>query len=145
MVSTFAGSGIEGFDNGPDTMATFNFPRGCVIDYDDHRLYVVDYNNHAVRIVHLSEITGVNNDILKTSFEIFPNPAGKEIRIKAEVNHTNLVIRIFNLNGETVKVEDSISVFPVNLDISDLDTGMYYVGLINNGIPLGMKKLIIIK
>ncbi|MBM3436387.1 MAG: hypothetical protein FJY07_09265, partial [Bacteroidetes bacterium] len=42
IVSTFAGSGETGFENGPDSLATFNFPRGCTMDYNLHRLYVVE-------------------------------------------------------------------------------------------------------
>jgi len=144
MVSTFAGSGETGFENGPDSTATFDFPRGCVIDYDDHRLYVVDYNNHAIRIVHLSEITGLNPNEFEFNFEIFPNPATHEIHITGTIPKSNIIIYIFSPSGDTIKVFDKGIDLPVNLNVSSLESGVYYVKLVSNGIPLKTEKVIIL-
>ncbi len=56
-----AGTGAKGYsgDGGPPLMATFNGPKGLVID-DQQRLLVVDTENHAVRRVDL------NNDTVET-------------------------------------------------------------------------------
>ena len=127
---------------GPDSIATFNFPRGCVIDYDDHRLYVVDYNNHAVRIIHLSEITGMNSGKSLFDFEISPNPAGDEFWIYYDSSRRDMTIHIFNQMGKPVKEIDHVSSFPARIDISDLEAGIYYIALVSNGIPTGTKKII---
>jgi len=47
-VTTFAGSGLQGFANGPDTSATFNFPQGIAIDAADN-LYIGDSGNELIR------------------------------------------------------------------------------------------------
>jgi streptogramin lyase len=47
MVSTFAGTGIVGMANGPDT-ATFNLPLGVAVDGSGN-LYVADYGNDVIR------------------------------------------------------------------------------------------------
>ena len=48
VVSTFAGSGIRGFKNGPGATAQFNFPFGMAIDTQDN-IYVADTENHLIR------------------------------------------------------------------------------------------------
>jgi hypothetical protein len=143
MVSTFAGSGATGFENGPDTLATFDFPRGCVMDYNAHRLYVVDYNNHAVRIIHLSEITGLNIGKIEDDFRVFPNPAKDEIHIAGMVQQSNPDIRIYNASGQLVYEQCGINKLTTVLDISQLDNGVYSVTLFNGKVFMGLKKLIV--
>jgi hypothetical protein len=145
MVSTFAGSGATGFENGPDTLATFDFPRGCVMDYDAHRLYVVDYNNHAIRIIHLSEITGLNIGKIEDGFSVFPNPAKTEIQITGMDQQSNPVIMIYNASGQLVKEELGPKELPVMLNISDLEVGIYYVGIFSNKLFLGVEKLVVMR
>jgi len=48
VVSTFAGTGAEGSDNGNGDAATFNFPRGIAIDANDN-LYITDVFNNKIR------------------------------------------------------------------------------------------------
>lgn len=145
LVSTFAGSGFEGFEDGPDSLATFNFPRGCVMDTENHRLYVVDYNNHAVRIIHLSEITLANENYGPGGFDIYPNPARKEIYISGQKMNSELILRIFNMSGKIVKEFKGKFDFPLALDISNLDAGIYYLSLVRAGNPVGVKKLIVME
>ena len=145
MVETLAGSGETGFENGPDTIATFDFPRGCVIDYDDHRLYVVDYNNHAVRIIHLSEITSSNEIYNVNSFRIYPNPARNEIYISGKKMKSELTLRIYNMSGKIVKEFKGLSGFPQSVDIANLDAGIYYLSLESGVQPMGVKKLIVLE
>ena len=47
MVSTFAGSGLQGPTDGLSTVASFNSPQGITIDASG-TLYVVDFNNNTV-------------------------------------------------------------------------------------------------
>jgi sugar lactone lactonase YvrE len=48
VVSTFAGTGVAGFDNGPGNVATFKSPQGLATDSADN-VYVADASNHAIR------------------------------------------------------------------------------------------------
>jgi DNA-binding beta-propeller fold protein YncE len=48
QVTTFAGSGEEGYANGIGTEAEFNWPEGLAFDRAGN-LYVTDYDNHRVR------------------------------------------------------------------------------------------------
>lgn len=48
-ITTIAGTGSSGSANGTGTAATFNGPRGIVIDSSDTNLYIVDTANHGIR------------------------------------------------------------------------------------------------
>ena len=50
MVTTFAGSGSSGSDDGTGTAASFERPRGVAFDGDGN-LYVADTNNRTIRKV----------------------------------------------------------------------------------------------
>ena len=47
-VSTLTGSGSQGFVDGPDTGAQFDYPKGVAVDCDGD-IIVTDYGNHRVR------------------------------------------------------------------------------------------------
>jgi len=103
MVSTFAGSGEEGFEDGPDTLATFDFPRGSVYDYALNRLYVVDYNNHAIRIIHIHPGIGINEIEMIDQIQLFPNPFEQNITIKYVLQEPGKVqIRILDQLGKQI-------------------------------------------
>lgn len=143
MVTTFAGSGETGFENGADSLATFNFPRGCVMDYDLHRLYVVDYNNHAVRIIHVSEITGIENKVTNQEFSIFPNPASKMVQLKVLSDQADLTVQFFDACGKKVTKDASLNQSPFLIDISDLKPGVYFIKLFINQEFVKINKLLI--
>jgi hypothetical protein len=47
-VSTVAGSGIEGYVDGPGASAQFSFPQGVAVDGEGN-IFIVDWGNHLVR------------------------------------------------------------------------------------------------
>jgi len=49
VVSTLAGSGIKGFQDGAASSARFNFPRGIAVD--GAKVYVADTENHRIRMI----------------------------------------------------------------------------------------------
>lgn len=59
VVSTFAGSGIIGFLDGPGTTARFNSPYGITVDATGN-VYVADQSNHRIRkITPAGEVTTI--------------------------------------------------------------------------------------
>ena len=55
MVSTLAGSGAKGSQDGPGTSATFNFPYGIAVDVAGN-VYVADASNNTVRKITVAGI-----------------------------------------------------------------------------------------
>jgi sugar lactone lactonase YvrE len=53
-VTTLAGTGKAGFNEGPANGAMFNTPYGVALDASERVLYVADYLNHAIRRIELS-------------------------------------------------------------------------------------------
>src|SRR5688572_2631867 len=50
MVTTVAGNGTSGFQDGVGSLASFNHPAAMVVD-DAGNLYVSDHQNHSIRKV----------------------------------------------------------------------------------------------
>jgi hypothetical protein len=57
VVSTLAGTGQEGYADGPANVARFNAPYGVSLDPGERTLYVADFLNHAIRKIDLSSGT----------------------------------------------------------------------------------------
>lgn len=144
MVSTFAGSGDTGFENGPDSLATFNFPRGCVMDDNLHRLYVVDYNNHAIRIIHLSTSTGTGNLFQITDdFLIFPNPSNGNINLDVPWDNLSYSIFMKDQSGKIVLLKNHVSSAITELNLDHLKPGCYYLSVQRDQGSTSTRKLII--
>jgi len=52
MVTTFAGAGKEGFENGERLAARFSQPVGVVFDPKTGQIFVSDRNNHCIRVIY---------------------------------------------------------------------------------------------
>lgn len=53
VVTTFAGSGIDGFSDGNSSTAQFSRPWGCIVD-NQNRIYVADVGNERIRRISTS-------------------------------------------------------------------------------------------
>ena len=72
---------------------------------------------------------GENSDI--NSFNLYPNPVENELNIenlKKDVNK----IEIFTITGKKVKMVENISSAKIKLNISDLQSGLYFITLHSN-------------
>jgi hypothetical protein len=105
-VTTFAGTGEAGFEDGVDSLATFDFPRGSVFDYETNRLYIVDFNNHAIRTIHIEDdITEIAELPLELSLAAYPNPFGQSATIAYQLSKPGTVdIEIYDLMGRGVSL-----------------------------------------
>jgi serine/threonine-protein kinase len=72
VVSTLAGTGVAGFNNGAGNVATLDFPRGAAIDSAGN-VYVADTSNHSIRKITAA---GVVSTLAGTGVAGFDNGAG---------------------------------------------------------------------
>ncbi len=68
-VSTIAGTGEVGIQNGPAAQATFNRPTGIAVD-DDGRIYVADQDNGAIREINLDGTVNTVTSELQDPYDI---------------------------------------------------------------------------
>ncbi len=59
QVSTVAGSGLDGWVDGPAAGAQFFRPRGVAVDASGARVYVADSDNHRVRLIEGGSVSTV--------------------------------------------------------------------------------------
>ena len=145
-VTTFAGSGEAGFVNGVDSLAMFDFPRGSVRDYNLNRLYVVDYNNHAIRIIHLDSFVGKEDfEAEAENVRIFPNPSSGQFFIEFDNAELEYKIQITNLQGNVVYHQDNCINNKLELNLSDVISGIYYVIISDEEQIIAIEKIIIAK
>lgn len=143
-VTTFAGSGETGFEDGPDSLATFDFPRGTVLDIEQNRLYTVDYNNHAVRIIHLVPMVSVDEfERDENGVTVYPNPASGSVALSfREYGYcTEALLR--NQSGQLVKWMDAREKQNVILDLKGLPGGVYILEFFNDHERIALKKLVV--
>ncbi len=146
MVSTFAGSGETGFENGVDSLATFDFPRGAVFDYNLNRLYIVDHNNHAVRIIHIESGVGIIDLQKSGQGNIYPNPFIQDTNIEYELaKPVQVSISIYDQLGKQVEMivdeyqQEGKHVISWKSD--NLPGGIYYC-VLKTGVELQTMKVI---
>jgi len=84
----------------------------------------------------------------QSEFSIFPNPASKDVIIHYSLNREEFVeLKIFNLNGQLVREimshqKQSIGDYKKTFDISDLNSGVYFINLSTSGYTKTLKIII---
>ena len=126
---TYAGNGVASFINGPDSAATFNYPRGLVVsNISGKKVYVVDYNNHAIRLITSSDPTGISETIVDDDLTIFPNPSNGSFFISLNKSNDLLEqIEIFNLQGIKVYCSSLIRKKDYFFNMENYSSGIYFI------------------
>lgn len=63
----------------------------------------------------------------KDKFEVFPNPANNEVTINGLEDLNVSSLEIVNMAGATVKAYDNVNTPSFNMNIADLENGMYFI------------------
>lgn len=128
-VTTLAGTGASGYQDGPVMTATFNLPQDICYDVQGN-LYVSDDLNHVIRkLVNLNpkgveEFQAINNLI------IFPNPASDQITISQPAENDKLIktVSVFDVQGKLCKTSSAIKgEKQIIIAVGDLPQGEYIV------------------
>lgn len=98
----------------------------------------------AVSSLKSSEESTTNIEEIDThktaTLTVAPNPAQKSIKISGVELNEESVIQIYSASGKEVKKIVGIS--DTNIDISDLENGIYHLNVINNNAPVSTKFII---
>ncbi|HIP37404.1 MAG TPA: T9SS type A sorting domain-containing protein [Crocinitomix sp.] len=87
---------------------------------------------------------GLNN-LIADDFKIYPNPTNSSITIYTTPNTLIGSIKIYNHLGQVVKFRNGISSNKIQLDVNQLDNGMYYVKLLTLNNQTIIKKFVVSK
>jgi glucose/arabinose dehydrogenase len=109
------------------------------VDNNDE-LFVVEISGNIYRIIDGSIASVNDNDI--SSFQLVPNPASETVSIQLETA-TIQSIRVMSISGSVIISEDQVNSAQQQLDVSQLQAGLYLVSLqTDNGGQL-VSKLVI--
>jgi hypothetical protein len=135
VISAFAGNGTYGYvgDNGPAINAEFRGPYSLTFaPMGRGNLYIADEGNNVIRLVTMT--TGIEKLAANsTAINIYPNPASTGITISGYELSGYSQIQIKDLLGNEVITEKLEIKSPlVQVDISSLKEGIYFISVNNN-------------
>lgn len=82
----------------------------------------VDFDGYRITIGTAGEIS-----LEKDKFSVFPNPANNEVTINGLEDLNVSSLEIVNMAGATVKAYDNVNTPSFNMNIADLENGMYFI------------------
>jgi hypothetical protein len=99
-----------------------------------------DADSVSVDDVLVSGTLGVN-EVLSSSFKTFPNPVNNVVTISNSENISLSKVTITDINGRTVKSIDANNLSEIQINVSDLNAGVYFMN-INSEAGKAVKKFI---
>ena len=92
----------------------------------------VQFDNVSIKAVAVEDLLGVNtNSVVSNDFSVFPNPSKDLINVS---NNSIAIksIEITDLNGRVVKTVAALDSLNVQVNISDLSTGVYMMKILSD-------------
>lgn len=91
--------------------------------------------------VTLDTTTGVN-EIEQTTFEVYPNPAKEKITIETADHRPQTIVKLFDITGREVLIT-SLTASRTTIDVSGFAGGIYTAVLLEDGVAVGRRKIIV--
>lgn len=90
---------------------------------------------------------GVHNlQAMEAKFRFFPNPCNAQITIQiSNYQEQALVVSVYDLSGRLVKEANYSAADKIQIDVSDLENGVYTLQVFSEEKSLGVQKLLIQK
>jgi hypothetical protein len=117
---------------------------GIKLSGDNKIWYVNNKLNQVVRLDYGVVAGNSGSEIQQVFFNLFPNPATNICTIKyTAADAAQVRIVLYNIMGKEIKTmkEGNFSTIDESVDIADMPTGLYIVGLVLNGVPTTTRKL----
>lgn len=136
IISTYAGNTFAGFsgDGGPATAAELNSANGVTVN-STGTVFITDGNNSRIREVIPANTVGINSINGATgSMYVYPNPTNQTIFIKFDKGINSGTVTINDVTGKNITSQKiNTTQNTLQMDISNLANGMYFVTLENEG------------
>ena len=97
-------------------------------------------NAFAIRMV-LNNNLAIEENILKTSFSVYPNPSNGVFTVSSDEANT-YTVEVINILGEIVSVKTIEGIINETFNISNYNAGLYFVKLSNESSE-NIKKIFI--
>lgn len=127
VVTTLAGTGASGYQDGPVLTATFNLPQDICYDMQGN-LYISDDLNHVIRkLVNLNP-KGIEEFVYLNNLIIFPNPTTASFTVQNDAAAPASIISIYDIRGVLVKqIKPAFTKGNIEINIAELASGTYMV------------------
>ncbi len=90
-------------------------------------------------------ITNLNNNNLKTTINVFPNPFNPILNIEVYNKYKNAVIKVININGKIIKTfKLKFGYNKIKFSGKNLSSGIYFIAL-DNKKDFILKKVVLVK
>ncbi len=100
------------------------------------------FDNIKISATSVDNLLGSDSfDELKDGFKVFPNPANCIISVSNNENATIDKISITDVNGRIVKTENFVNISNIEVNVSDLNNGLYFMNIYSSN-GLTTKKII---
>jgi hypothetical protein len=86
---------------------------------------------------------GLNENLNKNDFSIFPNPCISSTTLNTNTNLNNASITIYNAAGQALREMKNLSGHTISLNLENLSNGIYFIRLKEENKIISIKKLII--
>ncbi len=131
----------------PDSQPNQSIPSNCTPTQDDEAVWTINLgqtlqNGTGGRIGDLSTFEKLTN---LDAFALFPNPAGESVFLKLPASEVATSVSIFNQVGILEKAFSfpKIGKEAVELDLSDVKNGVYFLKIETAGQRAVVKKLVV--
>jgi len=71
--------------------------------------------------------SGIGNSEQNKDYKVYPNPAHQYVTLEMGIEQTNVTIRVFDLTGNLIQLNELDRLTKTNLDISEFKAGMYVI------------------
>ena len=143
-VSTLAGTGSAGYQNGADSVSRFNYPRGIVANDNLDSIFVIDYNNHSMRFIWKEIVTAA--DFQKTNqpinFGMSFNQAKGVLTIELFQVKGACNIDIYTICGRLMYHKSEIAETQLKVSVSKFSSGTYLIRIKSDNLEMVGKLLI---
>ena len=111
-----------------------------ISDDGSEKTLIIEYVNgdQAIYGDHLLS----REDFYKSNFAIHPNPVKNELFLTSKNTTANLKIKIFNLEGKLLSIQNKVFENQISIDVSQLMGGIYFLNIEDENGNTTIKKFI---